>query len=143
MVKKKLITKKLTKSTLLRQSQKEYMSLPQLEFFKDMLLLQKEEYTKAIEELRQEISQKREEYDNLDAAVNEEGTLVKLRIIERDSNLLNKINSALSRIENSSYGYCAKSGKPIGLKRLLLRPTTIYSIEAKMVEESEQKKYKN
>lgn len=136
------IMKKLTESQLLKLPQKDYMSPVQLNFFKDMLLQQKAEYSKTIATLRNNINEKKECNDNLDVAMNEEETLFKLRMIERDSNLLNKINSALSRIDNKSYGYCIITGKPIGIKRLLLRPTTVHSIEAKEMEEEEQKKYK-
>ena len=54
-----------------------------------------------------------------------------LRMLEREKKLLDKIDEALDRIANGDYGYCEETGEPIGLRRLLLRPTATLSIEAK------------
>ncbi|MNV90070.1 RNA polymerase-binding transcription factor DksA [compost metagenome] len=57
------------------------------------------------------------------------------RQLDRESRLLPKISAALARLYNGDYGYCRESGEPIGLARLLLRPTAELSIEAKTAQE--------
>ena len=54
--------------------------------------------------------------------------------MDRESRLLPKIDAALARLQNGEYGYCRETGEPIGLARLLLRPTEL-SIEAKTAQE--------
>ena len=76
--------------------------------------------------------------DDSDNATAEQETTMTLRMAERDNNLLAKINSALERIENGTYGYSVISGDEIGLSRMLARPLATMTIEEQ--EEHEQKK---
>lgn len=57
------------------------------------------------------------------------------RQLDRESRLLPKIDAALARLQNGEYGYCRETGEPIGLARLMLRPTAELSIEAKTAQE--------
>lgn len=131
----------LTKKAILRAPQKDYMNSDQLEFFKSYLLEQKETTLQHIEQIRSELANVEVEADALDQAVIEDTRHVKLRIIERESKLLPKINDALKRIEHGTYGYCEETGNPIGVPRLLARPTATLSTEAKELQESIEQHY--
>ena len=73
--------------------------------------------------------------DEADKAAREEDLRLLFRQLDRESRLLPKISAALTRLYNGEYGYCRESGEPIGLARLLLRPTAELSIEAKTAQE--------
>ncbi|MNJ51794.1 RNA polymerase-binding transcription factor DksA [compost metagenome] len=62
-----------------------------------------------------------------------------MRLLEREKKLLDKMDEALERLACGEYGWCRESGEPIGLKRLLLRPTASLSIEAKERQEQREK----
>ena len=129
----------LTRSALLRQPKSHYMNAEQLYFFRRLLLQEHKKVNDAIESLRQDINRMEGEYDEADKASTEEENRLKFRMIERDARLLAKIEQALDRIDKKQYGYCEKTGEPIGLKRLLLRPTTTFSIQAKTLKERNEK----
>ncbi len=76
--------------------------------------------------------------DEQDQAANEQELTMNLRMSERNTNLLQKINAALERIENGQYGYSVISGDEIGLQRLLARPLATMTVEEQ--EEYEKKK---
>ena len=63
-----------------------------------------------------------------------------MRTRDRERKLINKIDSALRRIEDGSYGYCEETGEPIGIKRLEARPVATLSIEAQENHEKQEKK---
>ena len=73
-----------------------------------------------------------------DIASAESTKSIELRTRDRERKLINKINEALERIENNTYGYCEITGKPIGLKRLEARPIATLSIEAQQMHENEE-----
>ena len=62
-----------------------------------------------------------------------------LRTMERKTKLLHKIDAAISRIHNQSFGFCVKTGEPIGIPRLIARPTATVSIDIKEIQEREEK----
>lgn len=109
----------------------DYMSDKQLQYFKEKLL-RWHEYL--IREARVAIEQLCEvnlnEPDNIDKASAEFETSAMLRAKERSQNLIVKIEHALKRIENKTYGYCEETGEPIGLARLEARPVATLCIEA-------------
>ncbi len=131
----------LTEEELLKQPEENYMNDEQLAFFKDMLLKQKEELIHGLEETSNHLQNQERESDENDRATLEEERWLELRIRERESKLISKIDAALRRIEDGSYGYCDDSGEEIGLARLLIRPTATLSIEAKQRRESIEKGY--
>ena len=131
----------LTEKSLLRQPKKNYMNDEQLKFFKDLLLGQKEEIINGLKETSEHLQNQEREADENDRASLEEERWLELRIRERESKLLNKIDQALHRIEDGSYGYCEDTGDEIGLERLLIRPTAMLSIEAKQRRESIERSY--
>ncbi len=134
----------LTKSKLLRQSQSKYMSEEQLEFFNDLLSRQHRDSNLVSGEFRARLKSEQEKLRAADiadvASVREDVSLLE-RMINREQNLLRKIELAMLAIEKREYGYCLETGKPIGLKRLLLSPTALYSVEAKERLEKEKSNY--
>ena len=128
-----------TEKSILRAAKKDYMSKEMLEFFKSMLTKQKKDTLDHIENIKHEIASMAIEADDLDRATTEQDRMLKLRIIERESQLLRKIDQSLEMIQDGSYGYCEETGEPIGVKRLLLRPTATFSIEAKEFLEEKEK----
>ena len=131
----------LTEKSILRQPKKNYMNDEQLQFFKDLLLSQKEEIINGLKETSEHLQNQEREADENDRASLEEERWLELRIRERESKLLNKIDKALRRIEDGSYGFCEDTGDEIGLERLLIRPTAMLSIEAKQRRESIERSY--
>jgi DnaK suppressor protein len=79
------------------------------------------------------------EADPNDRATIEEENAIELRIRDRERKMLPRVEAALQRIEAGAYGFCEETGDPIGLRRLLARPTTAYSIEAQERHESRQR----
>lgn len=131
----------LTEKSLLRQPKKNYMNEEQLEFFKNLLLSQKQEIINGLKETSEHLQNQEREADENDRASLEEERWLELRIRERESKLLSKIDQALRRIEDGTYGYCDDTGDEIGLERLLVRPTAMLSIEAKQRRESIERSY--
>ena len=132
----------LTEKQLLREPHKNYMNAEQLAFFRQRLINQRAELLQRLEESKQELTEEHREGDDLDRAAVEESINLKLRALNRDSQLLPKIEEALRRIEDGSYGYCEETGKEIGLERLLLRPTATYSAEEKNRREEIEQAYR-
>ena len=109
----------------------EYMNPMQLEYFRQKLVAWKEELLKesgvTIEDLKEGGLN---EPDLNDRASNETEKALELRTRDRMRKLIKKINQALERIEDGSYGYCEETGDPIGLDRLEARPVTTMTMEA-------------
>ena len=126
----------LTDKSLLRQPKKNYMNEEQLEFFKERLILQKQDILESLKETSENLQNQDREADDNDRASLEEERWLELRIREREAKLLSKIDEALARIEDGSYGYCEDTGDEIGLERILVRPTATLSIDAKQRRES-------
>tara|TARA_Y100001970_G_C13871252_1_gene669129 strand:- start:198 stop:608 length:411 start_codon:yes stop_codon:yes gene_type:complete len=78
--------------------------------------------------------------DLTDRATEEIERSIELRTRDRERKLINKIDAALKRIDDGSYGYCEETGEPIGLKRLEARPVATLSLEAQEIHERQEKK---
>ena len=131
----------LSEAEVIKQSRIDYMTRQQLSFFKQRLLeLQTElrDNAGATTEHLREISVAP---DPADRATLEEEHALELRTRDRERKLLKKVQSALMRIEDGSYGYCEETGEPIGIQRLLARPTATLTIEAQERRELKQKMY--
>lgn len=117
-----------------------YMNPGQLEYFKQKLLRWRE---KLIQELDETISSLKDEsfreIDLLDQGALETSMSLRLRSRERDRKLIRKIDDALERIRNGSYGYCEETGEEIGIKRLEARPTATLSLEAQEWHEHQER----
>ncbi|RFA25770.1 RNA polymerase-binding protein DksA [Alkalilimnicola ehrlichii] len=114
---------------LLAEPAEEYMSKRQLDFFKRLLTAQREELSRSAEETLSHLRERTALPDEVDRAQDEEEHALELRVRDRERKLLRKIDEALLRIERGEYGWCAETGEPIGLARLLARPTATLSLE--------------
>jgi DnaK suppressor protein len=134
--------KDLSEAELLAMPDGEYMSDKQLDFFRARLEVQKEDLLsnagETTEHLREDTSIVP---DPADRATIEEEHALELRTRDRERKLLKKISQALARIESGEYGFCDETGEPIGLGRLLARPTATLSLEAQQRRELKQKMF--
>lgn len=132
----------LTQAELLAMPESEYMSDKQLEFFRTILEAQKADLLsnagETTEHLREDTSIVP---DPADRATIEEEHALELRTRDRERKLLKKISQSISRIESGEYGFCDETGEPIGLGRLLARPTATLSLEAQQRRELKQKMF--
>jgi DnaK suppressor protein len=109
----------------------EFMNERQLEFFRQKLLDWKEEILKESRETLTHLKAETENHPDLaDRASSETDRALELRTRDRQRKLISKIDEALRRIEDGSYGYCEETGEPISLARLEARPTATLSLEA-------------
>lgn len=131
-------TKPLSDAELLAAPQSEYMSEAQLQAFKLRLLAEEHALRNAARETAHHLQDSEAAPDPTDRASAEEEHTLELRVRDRERKLLKKIEQALQRIEDGSYGWCEESGEPIGIARLLARPTASLSLEAQ--ERHEQRK---
>ncbi len=132
----------LTEAELLAMPDSEYMNDKQLDFFRASLQRQKDDLLsnagETTEHLREDTSIVP---DPADRATIEEEHALELRTRDRERKLLKKIAQSLARLENGDYGYCDETGEPIGLARLLARPTATLSLEAQQRREMKQKMF--
>ena len=109
----------------------EFMNERQLEYFRKKLLAWKDDI---LRESRETVSHLQKETENhpdiADRASSETDRSLELRTRDRQRKLISKIDDALRRIEDGSYGYCEETGEPIALKRLEARPIATLSVEA-------------
>jgi len=129
----------MTADELLAQPAEAYMNNAQQAFFRDLLTRQRKELQQRIDEEFGELREHERPADEADIASREEQRLWQLRLLEREKKLLDKIDQALERLAHGEYGWCRETGEPIGLRRLLLRPTAILCIEAKEREEQRER----
>ena len=128
-----------------RPSEEEpFMNKKQVEYFKDKLL----DWKKSILcESKDTIKGMKEETRNIpdvaDRASEETDRALELRTRDRQRKLISKIDSALRRIEDGSYGYCEESGEPISLKRLDARPIATLSVEAQERHERRERDHRD
>ncbi|MEO7387088.1 MAG: RNA polymerase-binding protein DksA [Gammaproteobacteria bacterium] len=119
-----------------------YMNTAQLEHFRMILQAWKREL---MEEVDRTVHHMQDEASNFpdpnDRATQESEFGLELRTRDRERKLLKKIDSALERIEDRSYGYCEETGEEIGLKRLEARPVATLSLEAQERREMAEKQY--
>ena len=112
-------------------AKEEYMSLKQLEYFRQKLLAWRAELLKESENTISHLKEENwQEPDINDRATLETDAALELRTRDRYRKLVNKIDSALSRLADGSYGYCEDTGEEIGLFRLEARPIATLTIEA-------------
>ncbi len=109
----------------------DFMNERQLEYFKQKLLNWKEDILKESRETLSHLQSETENHPDLaDRASSETDRALELRTRDRQRKLISKIDEALRRIEDGSYGYCEETGEPIGVARLDARPIATLSLEA-------------
>ena len=108
-----------------------FMNERQLEYFRNKLLIWKDEILRESRETIGNLQTETENHPDLvDRASSEADRALELRTRDRQRKLISKIDEALRRIEDETYGYCEETGEPIGLARLEARPTATLSLEA-------------
>ena len=132
----------LTEAEVMAMPEAEYMNEKQLEFFRYTLQKLKDDLLnnagETTEHLREDTSIVP---DPADRATIEEEHALELRTRDRERKLLKKISQSLGRIESGDYGFCDETGEPIGLGRLIARPTATLSLEAQQRRELKQKMF--
>jgi len=134
--------RELTEAEVLAMPDSEYMNDKQLEFFRVKLQTLKDDLLsnagETTEHLREDTSIVP---DPADRATIEEEHALELRTRDRERKLLKKISQSLARIDAGDYGFCDETGEPIGLGRLIARPTATLSLEAQQRRELKQKMF--
>lgn len=131
----------LTEAELLKMPKSEYMNEAQLEFFRNRLLEMQKQLRDNAGQTTEHLRELAFAPDPADRATLEEEHALELRTRDRERKLLKKIDATLIRIEEATYGYCDETGEPIGLQRLLARPTATLTIEAQERREMRQKMF--
>jgi RNA polymerase-binding transcription factor len=121
-----------------------FMNDQQLAYFKKKLLDWKEDIQRANRDTLQYLHEDSSQHsDNADRASAETDKSLELRARDRQRKLIGKIDEAIERINNGSYGYCRETGEPIGIKRLDARPIATLSIEAQERHERKERIFRD
>jgi DnaK suppressor protein len=149
----KAATKKSSKSTnetpvdlpseqeLLAMPESDYMNERQLAFFKERLKQLEQDILANAGETTEHLRETQFVPDPADRATIEEEHALELRTRDRERKLLKKVQQSIARIDSGEYGWCEETGEPIGVPRLLARPTATLSLEAQERREMRQKLY--
>ena len=120
------------------------MNERQREYFRQKLLAWREDILKEAKETLAHLQTESENHPDLaDRASSETDRAIELRARDRQRKLIAKIDSALGRLEDGTYGYCEETGEPISLKRLEARPIATLSIEAQERHERRERVYRD
>ena len=133
----------LTEDDIREMSEDDYMNEVQLDFFRTRLLQMREEVLQREMDVKERLHEREVFADPADRATAEEEHWLDLRLRERESLLLKKIDDALRRIEGKEYGYCEKTGDPIGIPRLLSRPTATVCVDVKGQDERVEAQFRD
>jgi DnaK suppressor protein len=135
----------LDKNKNYRPSDKEpFMNERQREYFRDKLLSWKDDILKEAKETLQHLQDENQNHPDLaDRASSETDRAIELRARDRQRKLIAKIDAALQRLEDGTYGYCEETGEPISLRRLEARPIATLSIEAQERHERRERVYRD
>jgi DnaK suppressor protein len=128
-----------------RPSDKEqFMNERQREYFRNKLLAWKEDILKEARETLQHLQDENQNHPDLaDRASSETDRAIELRARDRQRKLIAKIDAALARIDDGTYGYCEETGEPINLRRLEARPIATLSLEAQERHERRERVYRD
>lgn len=131
----------LTEETLLQMKEEDYMNDAQLAFFKARLQQLEIDLLKNAGETTEHLRETVLVPDPADRATIEEEHSLELRTRDRERKLLRKVQQSIITIDAGEYGWCEETGEPIGVARLLARPTATLSLEAQQRRELKQKLY--
>jgi DnaK suppressor protein len=121
-----------------------FMNERQLQYFRNKLLAWKDEILLSSKETLQQLQKDSTHHPDIaDRATSESDKALELRTRDRQRKLISKIDAALERINDGSYGYCEETGEPINLKRLDARPIATLSIEAQEKHERRERVYRD
>ncbi len=133
--------KPLTAEDVLAMSEDDYMNEEQLEFFKRRLMDMEAQLRANADQTTENLRETTVVPDPADRATIEEEHALELRTRDRERKLLKKVQLAIKRIESGDYGYCEETGDPIGVARLMARPTATLSLEAQQRRELQRRLY--
>jgi DnaK suppressor protein len=131
----------LSEAQILKMSEKDYMNPAQLAFFKNRLQQLEKDLLKNADETTEHLRETVLVPDPADRATIEEEHALELRTRDRERKLLKKVQQSIAAIDSGDYGWCEETGEPIGIPRLLARPTATLSLEAQQRRELKQKLY--
>ena len=119
-----------------------YMGEPQKEHFRQILIAWRDELSAEMDRARHRMQDETVNYpDPTDRATQESEMTLELRTRDRERKLIRKIDEAIKRIEDGTYGYCIETGEEIGIKRLEARPVATLCVEAQERRERREKQY--
>lgn len=133
--------KVLTAEEILKMPDDDYMNAQQLEFFRRRLTDLEKELRANADQTTVNLRETTVVPDPADRATIEEEHALELRTRDRERKLLKKVQAAIKRLDDGDYGYCEETGDPIGVARLMARPTATLSLEAQQRRELKQKMY--
>jgi DnaK suppressor protein len=135
---------KISKTYVPKEKEK-YMCAKHLEFFKQKLMEWKKDLKRSNSEaiFNASMDDNSSSADMVDQASSYTEKNVELRAINRQIKLISKIDGALKKIKDGTYGFCEETGEPIGLKRLIARPVATLCIAAQEKHEKNEKVYAN
>jgi len=135
----------LAKTKIYRPSDKEpFMSERQRDYFRMKLLAWREDILKEAKETLLHLQEENQNHPDIaDRASSETDRAIELRARDRQRKLIAKIDEALGRLEDGTYGYCEETGEPISLKRLEARPIATLSVEAQERHERRERIYRD
>lgn len=131
----------LTEEDILKMSDDDYMNQEQLDFFKARLLKMEQDLLRNAGQTTENLRETTLVPDPADRATIEEEHALELRTRDRERKLLKKVKASIASIDAGDYGWCVETGEPIGVARLLARPTATLSLEAQQRRELKQKLY--
>lgn len=131
----------LTEEEILKMGEKDYMNDAQLAFFKARLQQLEKDLLKNADETTEHLRETVLVPDPADRATIEEEHSLELRTRDRERKLLRKVQQSIASIDAGEYGWCEETGEPIGVPRLMARPTATLSLEAQQRRELKQKLY--
>ena len=131
----------LSEEEILKMSDKDYMNAAQLAFFRARLQQLEKDLLKNAGETTEHLRETVLVPDPADRATIEEEHALELRTRDRERKLLKKVQQSIAAIDAGDYGWCEETGEPIGIPRLLARPTATLSLEAQQRRELKQKLY--
>ena len=136
-----MLKKKTTKKKYIPNSKEKYMCAKHKKFFSEELIKWKKDIIKAnnLGNLLNSSDDNVSSADIVDQASSYTDKTVEMKALNRSRKLISKINSALQRLKDGTYGYCEETGEPIGLKRLMARPVAKYTIAAQEKHEKDEK----
>jgi DnaK suppressor protein len=121
-----------------------FMNERQRDYFRQRLLAWREDILKEAKETLQHLQDENQNHPDLaDRASSETDRAIELRARDRQRKLIAKIDAALNRIDDGTYGYCEETGEPIALKRLEARPIATLSVEAQERHERRERIYRD
>ena len=136
-----MLKKKTTKKKYIPNSKEKYMCAKHKKYFTEELIKWKKDIIKSnnLGNLLNSGDDNISSADMVDQASSYTDKSVEMKALNRSRKLISKINSALKRLKDGTYGYCEETSEPIGLKRLMARPVAKYTIAAQEKHEKNEK----